>query len=86
MTHMHFTPDPPRSPAGLDRAEFLELCFRACAEWDRGDTMPSLERIRLEGSQEQWVEAINVITKHDDQQKDREVERQVQRLRAERAD
>jgi hypothetical protein len=86
MTHMDLTPDPPRTAAGLDRAEFLELCFRACAEWDRGNEMPSLEAIRFRGSEAQYVEAINRLCRHDDTQTDRAVEQQVVRLRAERAD
>jgi hypothetical protein len=82
----HFTPDPPRSPAGLDRAELDELIFRAIAEWIAGEGMPSLEAVRLRGTEAQYEICVNRICAFDDAQRDREVERQVTRLRAERAD
>lgn len=75
-----------RQPVGLERAQFLELCVRSLSEWDRGSDMPSLAEIRERGSEVQYADAVSRLCRHDDKGRDREVERQAQRLRAPRAD
>jgi hypothetical protein len=86
MTHMHFTPDAHRKRAGLPPEEFEQLCEQAIGEWFLGGAMPSLVHIREHGSEKDYETAVSRICAFDDRQKDREVERQVHRLRAQRAD
>jgi hypothetical protein len=72
--------------APLSHIEFTELLALVLVQWDGGDTLTALVEIRESGTAAQYELAVNRICQHDDRRRDAEVEQEVHRFRAQRAD
>jgi hypothetical protein len=69
----------------LSQIEFSRLLALALRQWDEGGLITAIVEIRERGTPEQYAAAVTELTVHD-ARRDRGIERDIPRLRAERAD